>query len=69
MWEAKDAYWIMSPFMQADKITKPLLLIHGEADNNPGTYPMQSERLYQALKVTLHYILCIGHRFLSFLLG
>lgn len=40
----------MSPFMQADKITKPLLLIHGEADNNPGTFPMQSERLYQALK-------------------
>ena len=37
--------------LQADRIKKPLLLIHGEADNNPGTFPMQSERLYAALKV------------------
>jgi dipeptidyl aminopeptidase/acylaminoacyl peptidase len=40
----------MSPFNHADKIEAPLLLIHGEADPNPGTYPMQSERLFAAIK-------------------
>ena len=40
----------MSPFNQADKIAAPLLLIHGENDPNPGTYPMQSERLFAAIK-------------------
>lgn len=49
-WEAKDLYNKMSPFMFADKINEPLLLIHGEADNNPGTFPIQSERLFQAIK-------------------
>ncbi|HQL22886.1 MAG TPA: alpha/beta fold hydrolase, partial [candidate division Zixibacteria bacterium] len=49
-WEAPQTYFTMSPFMQADRINEPLLLIHGEADNNPGTYPMQSERFYAALK-------------------
>ena len=49
-WEAPDVYFTMSPFMHADKIKEPLLLIHGEADNNSGTYPMQSKRFYAALK-------------------
>ncbi len=49
-WEAPEVYMQMSPFLHADKIKAPLLLIHGEADNNAGTYPMQSERLYNALK-------------------
>lgn len=49
-WEAKDVYMSISPFMHADKINEPLLLIHGEADNNSGTFPMQSRRLYQAIK-------------------
>ena len=49
-WEAPDVYYTMSPFMHADKIKEPLLLLHGEADNNSGTYPMQSERFYAALK-------------------
>ena len=40
----------MSPFMHVDKIAAPLLLIHGEADDNSGTFPLQSERLYNALK-------------------
>jgi len=40
----------MSPFMHAEKVDEPILLIHGEADNNSGTYPMQSERYYNALK-------------------
>ena len=40
----------VSPFMHAHKINEPILLIHGEADNNPGTFTIQSERLYQALK-------------------
>jgi len=49
-WEATDTYMQMSPFTHADKINAPLLLIHGEADSNSGTYPMQSERFYSALK-------------------
>ena len=49
-WEAPEVYFKMSPFMHADKINKPILLIHGEADNNAGTYPMQSERFYNAIK-------------------
>jgi dipeptidyl aminopeptidase/acylaminoacyl peptidase len=49
-WEATAVYSKMSPFFHADKINEPILLIHGEADNNSGTFPMQSERLYAALK-------------------
>ncbi|BBM86360.1 alpha/beta hydrolase family protein [Candidatus Uabimicrobium amorphum] len=49
-WEAPQIYYQMSPFMHADKMKTPLLLIHGEADNNSGTYPMQSERYFNALK-------------------
>lgn len=49
-WEAPDIYNTMSPFMHADKIKEPILLIHGEADNNSGTFPIQSERFYAALK-------------------
>ena len=43
-------YGKMSPFFHADRIKEPLLLIHGAADNNPGTFPVQSERLYQAVR-------------------
>jgi len=49
-WDAPQVYNTMSPFMHADKMKHPLLLIHGEADNNSGTYPMQSERYFNALK-------------------
>lgn len=49
-WEATDLYNKMSPFNYADKIQTPILLIHGMADNNQGTFPIQSERLYAALK-------------------
>ena len=49
-WEAPDVYYEMSPFMHADKVKSPLLLVHGEADNNSGTYPLQSERYFNALK-------------------
>lgn len=49
-WEAPDVYNTMSPFMHADKMKTPLLLIHGEADNNSGTFTMQSERYFNALK-------------------
>ncbi|MEM8556922.1 MAG: prolyl oligopeptidase family serine peptidase [Bacteroidota bacterium] len=48
-WDAPDLYAYMSPFMHADKIDEPILLIHGQADNNPGTFTLQSERLYGAL--------------------
>lgn len=50
LWEAPDTYIKMSPFMFADKIKTPLLMIHGMADNNSGTFPIQSERLFAALK-------------------
>ena len=49
-WEAPEVYNGMSPFMHADKMKTPLLLIHGEDDNNSGTYPLQSERYFNALK-------------------
>jgi dipeptidyl aminopeptidase/acylaminoacyl peptidase len=49
-WEAPEVYVKMSPFAHAHKIKQPLLLIHGEADNNAGTFPLQSERLYHAVK-------------------
>jgi len=49
-WEAPEIYYQMSPFMHADKMKTPLLLIHGASDNNSGTYTMQSERYFNALK-------------------
>ncbi len=49
-WEAPDTYYDMSPFMHADLVNEPILLIHGEADNNSGTFPIQSMRFYNALK-------------------
>lgn len=49
-WEAPDVYAKMSPFSYADKIKTPILLIHGEADNNSGTFPIQTERFYNAIK-------------------
>ena len=51
-WEAQDVYLRLSPFNYANKIKEPILLIHGEMDDNPGTYPLQSQRLYQALAGT-----------------
>src|SRR5690349_14106026 len=48
-WEAPETYGKVSPFFHADKINEPLLMIHGERDANPGTFPIQSERLYQAV--------------------
>ena len=49
-WDAPELYNTMSPFMHAEKIDEPILLIHGAADNNPGTFTLQSERLYGAVK-------------------
>jgi dipeptidyl aminopeptidase/acylaminoacyl peptidase len=49
-WDAKEVYLGMSPFMVANKIKEPILLIHGEADNNLGTFPIQSDRMYQAIR-------------------
>lgn len=49
-WDAPHVYNGMSPFMQADKVKDPIMLIHGIADNNSGTFPIQSERFYAALK-------------------
>jgi dipeptidyl aminopeptidase/acylaminoacyl peptidase len=49
-WEAPDVYTKMSPFWFADKIKTPILLTHGEADDNTGTYPIQSERMYAAIR-------------------
>lgn len=50
LWEAPELYLKVSPFMFANKINEPMLMIHGEADDNTGTFPIQSERMYQALK-------------------
>lgn len=49
-WEAPEVYFKMSPFMHADKVNEPILLIHGKVDNNSGTFPMQSERFFNAVK-------------------
>ena len=49
-WDVPEVYNIMSPFMNASKMKTPLLLVHGEADNNPGTFTLQTERYFQALK-------------------
>ena len=50
LWQALEMYVKVSPFLFADKIKAPILLIHGEADNNSGTFPMQSDRMYRAIK-------------------
>lgn len=58
-WEVPQIYSAMSPFFHAHKINEPILLIHGEVDNNSGTFPIQSERLYMALKghgATVRYV-------------
>jgi dipeptidyl aminopeptidase/acylaminoacyl peptidase len=49
-WQAPKLYYEMSPFSYADKIKTPILLIHGEADDNTGTFPINSERLFAAIK-------------------
>ncbi len=67
-WQAPDLYNQLSPFQHADRMATPLLLIHGEADNNVGTFPMQSERYFGALKglgATVRYV-CLpyeGHSY------
>jgi dipeptidyl aminopeptidase/acylaminoacyl peptidase len=50
LWEAPDLYIKVSPFMVAHKINEPILFIHGEADDNTGTFPIQSDRMYQAVR-------------------
>ena len=50
LWQIPEVYLKMSPFMNADKIKTPLLLIHGEVDDNSGTFPIQSDRMYQAVR-------------------
>ncbi len=58
-WEIPGIYQQMSPFNFADKINEPILMTHGEADDNSGTFPIQSERLYMALKghgATVRYL-------------
>jgi len=58
-WEATETYTEMSPFTYANRVNEPILLIHGEADDNQGTFPIQSERFYAALKgqgATVRYV-------------
>jgi dipeptidyl aminopeptidase/acylaminoacyl peptidase len=58
-WEVPDVYGRMSPFFHAHRINEPILLVHGEMDDNSGTFPIQSERLYLALKghgATVRYV-------------
>lgn len=49
-WEGQSTYASMSPFFHAEKINEPMLMIHGKEDPNSGTFPMQSERMFAALK-------------------
>ena len=49
-WEAPEVYFEMSPFMHADDVNEPILIIHGQLDNNSGTFPIQSERYFNALR-------------------
>ncbi|WP_332856190.1 alpha/beta hydrolase family protein [Duganella sp. S19_KUP01_CR8] len=49
-WQAQEVYQAMSPFNNADKIKDAMLLIHGAEDSNTGTFPLQSERMFQAIK-------------------
>lgn len=58
-WEVPELYAKMSPFWYAHQIKDPILLMHGEADDNSGTFPIQSERFYMALKghgATVRYV-------------
>ena len=58
-WERPDVYGSMSPFFHAHKVNEPILLTHGEVDNNSGTFPVQSQRFYMALKghgATVRYV-------------
>jgi len=58
-WQATEIYTKMSPFTYANRINEPILLIHGEMDDNSGTFPIQSERMYAALKgngATVRYV-------------
>jgi dipeptidyl aminopeptidase/acylaminoacyl peptidase len=50
LYQARDTYLRLSPLLHADRIKAPLLIIHGERDNNPGTVPLQSERLFDAIR-------------------
>jgi dipeptidyl aminopeptidase/acylaminoacyl peptidase len=50
VWQAPEIYVAMSPFLHAQAVDEPILLIHGDSDNNSGTFPMQSERFYSAVK-------------------
>ncbi len=50
LWEAPETYWKISPFMAANQINEPVLFIHGTHDNNSGTFPMQSDRMFAAVK-------------------
>src|SRR5262245_28313409 len=52
LWDARETYLHLSPLLFAPQLDEPLLLIHGEDDPNPGTVPLQSEKLYEALKGT-----------------
>lgn len=51
-WDTPETYYKLSPFMAANQINEPMLLIHGEKDNNSGTFPQQSERMFAAIKGT-----------------
>ncbi|CAI5483686.1 unnamed protein product [Closterium sp. Yama58-4] len=50
LWQVPEVYMTMSPFLAADRIKSPILLVHGQDDNNTGTFPMQTERFFAALK-------------------
>ena len=50
VWEAPDVYQKVSPFFYADKMKTPLLIVHGADDANPGTTPLQANKLFEAIR-------------------
>ncbi|MDE2784781.1 MAG: prolyl oligopeptidase family serine peptidase [Gemmatimonadota bacterium] len=48
-WDAREVYLGMSPFVYANNLTGAVLLYHGMHDQNVGTAPDHSPRLFHAL--------------------
>jgi dipeptidyl aminopeptidase/acylaminoacyl peptidase len=50
LFEARDVYIQLSPTFFADQVNEPVLVIHGNADSNPGTLTIQSEVFFEAVR-------------------
>ncbi|HEY3933752.1 MAG TPA: prolyl oligopeptidase family serine peptidase [Gemmatimonadales bacterium] len=50
LWQGRETYLDMSPFLYADHLNGALLMYHSEEDQNVGTAPINSIRMFQALQ-------------------